>query len=146
MNKINKLYQPNISELIDMFSIFLIKEVKDSKNKKYTKKKLKNIKIDLKNSLSIKKTYLNSKMIRKIILVGTINLLVWELKDNMLNNKKKYNSLLRKALELNTIRNLVFNRMLENFSEFEENRMRITKLGKIERNWHKFIIKKIKRI
>ena len=84
-------------------------------------------------------------MIRKIILVGTINLLVWELKDNMLN-KRKYNSLLRKALELNTIRNLVFNRMLKNFSEFEENRMRITKLGKIERNWHKFIIKKIKRI
>ena len=35
-------------------------------------------------------------MIRKIILVGTINLLVWELKDNMLNNKRKYNSLLRK--------------------------------------------------
>ena len=74
----------------------------------------------MKNSLNIKKTYLNSKMIRKIILVGTINLLVWELKDNMLNNKRKYNSLLRKALELNTIRNLVFNRMLKNFSEFEK--------------------------
>ena len=28
------LYQPNISELIDMLSIFFIKEIKDQKNKK----------------------------------------------------------------------------------------------------------------
>ena len=83
-------------------------------------------------------------MIRKISLVGIINLLVWNLKDEMLVNKKRYNNYLKKALELNTIRNVVFNCMMKNFKEFEENRSRLIKFGKINRNWHKFIISKVK--
>ena len=118
-------YEPNISELIDILSILQIKEVKAIKNNQ---------------------TKLDSKFIRKIFLVGIINLLVWQLKDNMLVESKNYNKYLKKALELNTIRNAAFNIMMKNFNEFDKTRMRNETLGKTNRKWHKFLLKIVKKL
>lgn len=139
-------YEPNISELIDILSILQIKEVKVFKNKQNIKKQIKNARNDLKILLKNNQTKLDSKMIRKIFLVGIINLLVWQLKDNMLIEEKNYNKYLRKALELNTIRNAAYNIMMKNFNEFDETRMRNETLGKINRNWHKFLVKRVKKL
>ena len=139
-------YEHNISELIDILSILQIKEVKVFKNKQNIKKQIKNARSDLKILLKNNQTKLDSKMIRKIFLVGIINLLVWQLKDNMLIEEKNYNKYLKKALELNTIRNAAYNIMMKNFNEFDETRMRNETLGKINRNWHKFLIKRVKKL
>ena len=139
-------YEPNISELIDILSILQIKEVKVFKNKQNIKKQIKNARSDLKILLKNNQTKLDSKMIRKIFLVGIINLLVWQLKDNMLIESKNYNKYLKKALELNTIRNAAYNIMMKNFNEFDETRMRNETLSKINRNWHKFLIKRVKKL
>mgnify|MGYP001168216739 CR=1 FL=1 len=139
-------YEPNISELIDILSILQIKEVKVFKNKQNIKKQIKNARSDLKILLKNNQTKLDSKMIRKIFLVGIINLLVWQLKDNMLIESKNYNKYLKKALELNTIRNAAYNIMMKNFNEFDETRMRNETLSKINRNWHKFLIKRVKNL
>ncbi len=137
-------YEPNISELIDMLSILQIKEMKFKKQKKTVQKQILNVRKDLNSHLKNQKIYLNSKMIRKIFIVGIINLLVWELKDKMISEPKKYNKHLKKALELNTIRNTIFNIMMKNFSEFDVTRVRKVTLGKLMRNWHKMIINKTK--
>ena len=139
-------YEPNISELIDILSILQIKEVKVFKNKQNIKKQIKNARSDLKILLKNNQTKLDSKMIRKIFLVGIINLLVWQLKDNMLIEEKNYNKYLKKALELNTIRNSAYNIMMKNFNEFDETRMRNETLSKLNRNWHKFLIKRVKKL
>ena len=146
MIKKTKEYQPNISELIDMLSILQIKEVKSKKNLKNIKNQISNIKDNLNFLLKRKKNKLNSKMIRKIFLVSIINLLVWQLKDDMLLETKKYNKYLKKALELNTIRNSVFNLMMKNFDEFDETRIRTETLCKTNRNWHKILIKSVKNL
>ena len=85
-------------------------------------------------------------MIRKIFLVGIINLFVWELKDDMLIDQAKYNKYLKKALELNTIRNAAFNIMMKNFGEYEETKNRTEILGKTNRKWHEFVIKSVKNL
>ena len=139
-------YEPNISELIDILSILQIKEVKVFKDKKDINKQIRNVRSDLKKLLKNNQINLDSKMIRKIFLVGIINLLVWQLKDDMLIEPKKYNKYLKKALELNTIRNAAYNIMMKNFNEFDETRMRNETLGKINRNWHKFLIKRVKKL
>lgn len=139
-------YEPNISELIDILSILQIKEVKAIKNNKNIKKQIKNTRSDLKILLKNNQTKLDSKFIRKIFLVGIINLLVWQLKDNMLVESKNYNKYLKKALELNTIRNAAFNIMMKNFNEFDKTRMRNETLGKTNRKWHKFLLKIVKKL
>ena len=72
---------------------------------------------------------------RKIMFVGIANLLVWEIKDQMLINKNAYYDLLEKALEINVIRNSVTNSMMKDFNEFEFSRNRFTELRKKNKKW-----------
>lgn len=139
-------YQYNISELIDILSIFQIKEVKSAKNINNIQKQIIDIRKDLELLLKNKNINLDSKMIRKIFLVGIINLLVWQLKDKMIVEPKRYNKYLKKALELNTIRNAVYNIMMKNFNEFNETKIRTEVLGKKNRNWHEYLIKNVKKL
>ena len=146
MNNLKQQYDLNISELIDLMSILQIKEVKSIKANKKMKSQLKNLRKDLKILLKNQNRNLESKMIRKIFIVGITNLLVWELKDLMLIEKNKYNKFLKKALELNTIRNSVFNIMMKDFNEFEKTRLRTEILTKKNRKWHKDIISNMKNL
>ena len=140
MNNKSSNYDYLISELIDLLSIMQIKEIKFNNKRKIYSKQMKNISVDINKLIRNKKIYINGEIIRKIAFVGISNLLVWELKDLMLSNKKDYDKFLQKALELNIIRNKIFNTMMIDFNEFDETRKRNEILNKRKRKWYKSIM------
>ena len=140
MNNKSSNYDYLISELIDLLSIMQIKEIKFNNKRKIYSKQMKNISVDINKLIRNKKIDINGEIIRKIAFVGISNLLVWELKDLMLSNKKDYDKFLQKALELNIIRNKIFNTMMIDFNEFDETRKRNEILNKRKRKWYKSIM------
>ena len=138
----NKEYNYNISELVDLLTNTQIKEVKFSNKSQYTNQ-IKQITKELDFSLKKKKIKLTPQIMRKIMFVGIANLLVWEIKDQMLINKNAYYDLLEKALEINVIRNSVTNSMMKDFNEFEFSRNRFIELRKKNKKWVTELMKKI---
>ena len=142
MSKNKKEYfNYNVSELIDLMSNLQIKETKLKKI--YYTKELTKISKDIDLILNKKKIKISAKIIRKIIFIGISNLLVWEYKDMMLNDKKHYNKILKKALEINTIRNSITNSLMLDFKENEITKKRVVDFMKKEIDWIKYIKKKI---
>ena len=142
MSKNKKEYfNYNVSELIDLMSNLQIKETKLKKI--YYTKKLSKISKDIDLILNKKKIKISAKIIRKIIFIGISNLLVWEYKDMMLNDKKHYNKILKKALEINSIRNSITNSLMLDFKENEITKKRVVDFMKKEIDWIKYIKKKI---
>ena len=142
MSKNKKEYfNYNVSELIDLMSNLQIKETKLKKI--YYTKKLSEISKDIDLILNKKKIKISAKIIRKIIFIGISNLLVWEYKDMMLNDKKHYNKILKKALEINSIRNSITNSLMLDFKENEITKKRVVDFMKKEIDWIKYIKKKI---
>lgn len=142
MSKNKKEYfNYNVSELIDLMSNLQIKETKLKKI--YYTKELTKISKDIDLILNRKKIKISAKIIRKIIFIGISNLLVWEYKDMMLNDKKHYNKILKKALEINTIRNSITNSLMLDFKENEIIKKRVVDFTKKELNWVKYLKKKI---
>ena len=134
-------YNLNISELIDLISNFQIKETK--LNNQHFSKELNKASKDLEKLLKKKKIRVTSNIIRKIIFVSMTNLLVWESKDEMLLNKKKYYPILKKALQMNSIRNATTNSLMDDFKESDLTRIRVVKFTKTDPLWKKFLIKKL---
>lgn len=142
MSKNKKEYfNYNVSELIDLMSNLQIKETKLKKI--YYTKELTKISKDIDLILNKKKIKISAKIIRKIIFIGISNLLVWEYKDIMLNDKKHYNKILKKALEINSIRNSITNSLMLDFKENEITKKRVVDFMKKEIDWIKYIKKKI---
>lgn len=142
MSKIKKeYYNFNASELIDLLSNLQIKETKFVKST-YTKE-LKKVLADIDLILKDKKIKLSGKILRKIIFVGISNLLVWEYKDMMLIDKKNYNSILKNALRINSIRNNTTNSLMKDFKEFNLTKKRITEFTKNDLKWVSFLKKKL---
>ncbi len=142
MSKIKKeYYNFNASELIDLLSNLQIKETKFVKST-YTKE-LKKVLADIDLILKDKKIKLSGKILRKIIFVGISNLLVWEFKDMMLKDKKNYNSILKNALRINSIRNNTTNSLMKDFKEFNLTKKRITEFTKNDLKWVSFLKKKL---
>ena len=142
MSKIKKeYYNFNVSELIDLLSNLQIKETKFLKSS-YTKE-LKNVLADMDLIFRDKKIRLSGKILRKIIFVGMSNLLVWEFKDMMLTDKKNYNRILKKALRINSIRNITTNSLMKDFKEFNLTKKRITEFTKKDQKWVTFLKNKL---
>ncbi len=142
MSKNKKEYfNYNTSELIDLMSNLQIKETK--LNKIYYTKELGKVSKDINLILSKKKIRINAKIIRKIIFIGISNLLVWEYKDMMLNNKKHYSRILKKALEINSVRNSITNSLMLDLKENEVIKKRNVDFTKKDLNWVKYLKKKI---
>ena len=142
MSKNKKEYfNYNTSELIDLMSNLQIKETK--LNKVYYTKELSKVSKDINLILSKKKIRINAKIIRKIIFIGISNLLVWEYKEMMLGNKKYYNKILKKALEINSIRNSITNSLMLDFKENEIIKKRVEDFTKKDLNWVKYLKKRI---
>ena len=142
MSKIKKeYYNFNVSELIDLLSNLQIKETKFLKSS-YTKE-LKNVLADMDLIFRDKKIRLTGKILRKIIFVGMSNLLVWEFKDMMLTDKKNYNRILKKALRINSIRNITTNSLMKDFKEFNLTKKRITEFTKKDQKWVTFLKNKL---
>lgn len=61
----------------------------------------------------------------------------------MLRNKKHYNKILKKALEINSIRNSTTNSLMIDFKENETIKKRNVDFTKKDLNWVKYLKKKI---
>ena len=135
-------YNLNISELIDLLSNLQIKETKLKKD--YYTKEISKVSKDIDILLKKNKTKISAKIIRKIIFVSLSNLIVWEAKDQMISDKKNYYKILKKALQINSIRNTVTNSMMKDFNEYDFTRTRVTRFTKNEPNWKNYLKKKLK--
>ena len=71
-------------------------------------------------------------------------MIVWEAKDQMISDKKNYYKILKKALQINSIRNTVTNSMMKDFNEYDFTRTRVTRFTKNEPNWKNYLKKKFK--
>ena len=135
-------YNLNISELIDLLSNLQIKETKLKKD--YYTKEISKVSKDIDILLKKNKTKISAKIIRKIIFVSLSNLIVWEAKDQMISDKKNYYKILKKALQINSIRNTVTNSMMKDFNEYDFTRTIVTRFTKNESNWKNYLKKKLK--
>ena len=61
----------------------------------------------------------------------------------MLNNKKQYSRILKKALEINSVRNSITNSLMLDFKENEVIKKRNVDFTKKDLNWVKYLKKKI---
>ena len=61
----------------------------------------------------------------------------------MLSNKKKYNKILKKALEINSIRNSITNSLMIDLKENQIIKKRNVDFTKKDLNWVKYLKKKI---
>ena len=118
-----------------------IKETKFSE-KKYTEELIRLSK-DIDIILNKKKIKISAKILRKIIFVSISNLLVWEFKDLMLEEKNHYDKILKKALQLNSIRNTTTNSLMRDFNEYQLSKKRITDFTKKDVKWVSYLKKRL---
>lgn len=112
----SRLFLPPLSELIDRLTITQIKEnllIDESGDYFAEIKKLVN---DLDLIISEKSVPLSGQLIRAVVMLSQINLHIWGNKDLMqenLENESKYLLYLKKAHQMNGVRNLIKNYLLE---------------------------------
>ena len=61
----------------------------------------------------------------------------------MLTDKKNYNRILKKALRINSIRNITTNSLMKDFKEFNLTKKRITEFTKKDQKWVTFLKNKL---
>ena len=133
MNKF--LYKYSISELIELLTINQIKEIKFQKDTKKYKKIISTLLNQLKSELKKKnEIQLNSEFISQIIFISVSNLEIWNIKDQMLSDKKNYSNLLYRAMELNCIRNIISNNVNKKFKNNDDTKNKITFFVKNKKN------------
>lgn len=111
----SRKFKVPLAELIDKLTVdqikFFLKKEK-TKDKKFLEE-IDNICYDIDQIISEKKIPLSSKTIRMIIVLSQINLHIWNLKDNMVDDEENYDQKLKLAHQLNGIRNQIKNAFLE---------------------------------
>ena len=112
----SRQFLPPMSELIDRLTVTQIKEnlLGDKSGDFYTEiKKLIN---DIDLIVSEKKVPLSGRLIRAVVMISQINLHIWRNKERMqenLGNDIEYLFYLKKAHQMNGVRNLLKNYLLE---------------------------------
>ncbi len=99
-------YDPG--ELVDKLSILHIKEIKLSKSKTKFNKAITNIQKDLNKYL---RKGLNIKLVNYLIILSQINLYIWNLRDEIHNDKNVDKKKLKLSHQLNAIRNITKNKI-----------------------------------
>lgn len=140
-NKEKEYFSYNLTELIDLMSNLQIKETK--LNKKQFSDEIRKVQSDIDKIISQKKIMLNSSIVRKILFTAVSNLLVWEYKDEMLEKPLEYSAILKKALEINSIRNTSNNALMRIFMEDEVVKKKITKFTSKDSKWVSFMKEKM---
>ncbi len=127
MKKLNfdsqREFLPTFAELIDAFSINQIKEIRLSNKESYAKE-MNRISNDINLFINEKGIRLSARLIRLVIIIAQMNLSIWDNKDKMQQNPKKYDELLKLAHQLNGIRNKIKNILLEESGEKEPSKKR----------------------
>jgi hypothetical protein len=112
----SRQFLPPVSELIDRLTVTQIKEnlLGDESGDYYAEiKKLVN---DIDLIISEKNVPLSGQLIRAVVMLSQINLHIWRNKDLMqenLENESDYLRYLKKAHQMNGVRNLLKNYLLE---------------------------------
>ena len=108
------------ADLIDALSIDQIKMIKMRRYKDSYSREIEKICHDIDLIIrSRKKVILNARILRIITTIALVNLFIWNLKDQMQEDSKKYDSSLKLAHQLNGIRNRMKNLLLEAFDDTE---------------------------
>ncbi len=118
-----RYYVPTFDELIDRLSIDHIKKVFSSKKDEALDKEMVNLKKDIDQLLNDYKVEITSDLISKIVLLSQINLHIWELKEKMNNQPDSYDKHLKKAHQLNGLKNQIKNKLM-NYTENHEKKDR----------------------
>lgn len=119
-------YKHTVSELIELLTIFQIKEIKLKKQSTKHKKMINSLSNQLSREYKKKGKNLNSNLIAQINFIAISNLEIWNLKDKMLNDKKNYSDLLFRAMELNCIRNIISNSINKKYKYNDQTKDKIT--------------------
>ena len=115
-----RYYVPTFDELIDRLSIDHIKKVFSSKKDEALDKEMVNLKKDIDLLLNDYKVEITSDLISKIVLLSQINLHIWELKEKMDNQPDSYDKHLKKAHQLNGLKNQIKNKLMNHTENSEK--------------------------
>lgn len=113
-----------LAELIDRWTVDQIKEVLLPRQSKSVKKEIKSLSASVDDILKNKKIEFNSRLLGILIALSQINLHIWFLKDRMQEDKRKYSSFLKRAHQLNGIRNQLKNILLYETGDLEPSKKR----------------------
>lgn len=119
-------YKHTVSELIELLTIFQIKEIKLKKQSTKNKQMINSLSNQLRREIKKKKKNLNSNLIAQINFIAISNLEIWNLKDKMLDDKKNYSDLLFRAMELNCIRNIISNSINKKYKYNDQTKDKVT--------------------
>jgi len=111
---VDRKYLPTVAELIDRLSIVQLKEVFISEYKNEYAQEISDILHDIDLILEEKKTIIDAKTLRAIVVVSQMNLHIWHNESNYRNGVKDGNNL-ELTHGLNGIRNTAKNRIQEQF-------------------------------
>lgn len=115
-----RYYVPTFDELIDRLSIDHIKKVFSPKKDEALDKEMANLKKDIDQLLNDYKVEITSDLISKIVLLSQINLHIWELKEKMDNQPDSYDKHLKKAHQLNGLKNQIKNKLMNHTENSEK--------------------------
>jgi len=106
----------DFSELLDCLTINQIKEIKLVKSRSNYAKEMRDITADLDLIIRKRKLRLSARIIRLSVVLSQINLQIWQAKENMTINPKRFNKFMKLAHQLNGIRNQVKNLIIDEVS------------------------------
>lgn len=101
------------AELVDRLSVDQIKEVLFDEGVSDIRSEITDICNDLDQIITNHNLSLSSQIIRVIIALSQLNVHIWNLKDQMNDDVSRYDELLKRAHQLNGIRNQLKNALLE---------------------------------
>jgi len=124
MGSKERKFLPAFAELIDRLTVDQIKEVLLPEIKITVADEMENICHDIDLLIAERELKLSSRMIRIIIALSQLNLHIWRLKDRMQEDSTHYDEQLKKAHQLNGIRNQLKNILLEEAKDREKSAQR----------------------
>lgn len=124
MGSKERKFLPAFAELIDRLTVDQIKEVLLPEIKITVADEMVKICHDVDLLIEERELKLSSRMIRIIIALSQLNLHIWQLKDQMQEGSVYYDEQLKKAHQLNGIRNQLKNILLQEAKDKEKSAQR----------------------
>ena len=117
-------FLPAFAELIDRLAVDQIKEVLLPEIKTTVADEMEKLCHDVDLLVEERELKLSSRIIRIIIALSQLNLHIWQLKDQMQEGTEHYDEQLKKAHQLNGIRNQLKNILLQEAKDKEKSAQR----------------------
>ncbi|MBW2334256.1 MAG: hypothetical protein JRF06_04045 [Deltaproteobacteria bacterium] len=124
MGSNERKFLPAFAELIDRLTVDQIKEVLLPEIKITVADEMEKLCHDVDLLIEERELKLSSRIIRIIIALSQLNLHIWRLKDQMQEGTVHYNEQLKKAHQLNGIRNQLKNILLQEAKDKEKSSQR----------------------